>query len=85
MFFVISTSSISRRLLIEIARGHHDGPYMPASVLTARRAQVPFQAVTDVRDRVKTRSLNLIGVGTGIEPAPPSEPDRRVSRIRLSS
>jgi hypothetical protein len=26
-----------------------------------------------------------IGVGTGIEPAPPSEPDRRVSRIRLSS
>jgi hypothetical protein len=26
----------------------------------------------------------FIGVGTGIEPAPPSEPDVRISRIRLS-
>ncbi len=53
----------------------------------AARSRAQLYATGAIRGRpdMGWKAHATIGVGTGIEPAPPSEPDRRVSRIRLSS
>ena len=68
-----------------------DGPSTPLFVERVRKLLMP-PVVGPVADRAPDQRSGLqsspapkVGVGTGIGPAPPSEPCRRISRTRLSS
>ena len=64
-----------------------DGPYAPPPAVRPLPDRVRSYTRPAIRGRpdMGWKAHATIGVETGIEPAPPSEPDRRVSRIRLSS